>query len=183
MISDPRYRTSMAQRTCGPWGCSFMGTRQLVTATTPHMKNSEMDGNTGCTWWWTSRTLDAFFCICHDVHCVHGVMMFIVFMRLLYDDEHGILELKSGFHEFTFYEVFKHPTAFVTMQTILATPASCVRLLGWVTCIFLDGDLFPCFIWLVVWNMIFFYILGTRISSAFHIFQRGRYITNQTCIC
>ena len=52
-----------------------------------------------CKWWTASRKRN----------CVHGVMMFIVFMRLLYDDEESIgVELRSGFHEFTFYEVFKH---------------------------------------------------------------------------
>ena len=52
-----------------------------------------------CKWWTASRKRN----------CVHRVMMFIVFMRLLYDDEESIgVELRSGFHEFTFYEVFKH---------------------------------------------------------------------------
>ena len=36
--------------------------------------------------------------------------------------------------------------------------------------------------WFGTW-ILFFYILGMIISSDFHIFQRGRYITNQTCIC
>ena len=40
-------------------------------------------------------------------------------------------------------------------------------------------------IWLVVWNMIFmtFHILGIIIPTDFHIFQRGRYTTNQQWSC
>jgi hypothetical protein len=33
--------------------------------------------------------------------------------------------------------------------------------------------------WLVVWNIVFFHILGRIIPTDFHILQRGRYITNQ----
>jgi hypothetical protein len=64
-------------------------------------------------------------------------MMFFVFMRLLYDEAEGVIELPDGFSQFTLWEVFSHPRALEAMQTILGTPQSCVRLLGWVTCIFL----------------------------------------------
>ena len=34
--------------------------------------------------------------------------------------------------------------------------------------------------WLVVWNIfLFFHTLGTIVPTDFHIFQRGRYTTNQ----
>ena len=37
--------------------------------------------------------------------------------------------------------------------------------------------------WLMVWNICsFFHILGIMIPTDFHIFQRGRYTTNQVYI-
>ena len=42
------------------------------------------------------------------------------------------------------------------------------------------SDVKECQIWLVVWNVFYFPIqLGIIIPTDFHIFQRGRYTTNQ----
>ena len=48
----------------------------------------------------------------------------------------------------------------------------------WFLCEAVGCELF----WLVVWNIFYFSILGAIIPTDFHIFQRGRYTTNQLII-